>query len=307
MMRIVVMGAGGVGGYFGAKLARGGHAVTLVARGAHLEAIRRHGLRIRSSVEGEFVASPIALSDLAGQSPADAVLLCVKGFDTEAALAQLRPAVGPATPVLSLQNGVSSAEVIDRVLGPGHAVGGAAYVFAFLEGPGVIAHQLAGWIVLGELDGRVTPRVEALRDALASAGVPVDLSTSIRQVLWEKYLFIGAQAGMTALTRCASGVLRGIPECWHMYRAIVEELAAVGRAEGVSLPEDVVDRLMAAATALPPEAQSSMAHDLAAGRRLELEALHGHAVRLGAHHAVPTPATFAVYAALKPHVAGRRG
>jgi 2-dehydropantoate 2-reductase len=296
-----------VGGYFGAKLARGGHAVILVARGAHLEAIRRDGLRIRSVVEGESVASPMAVGDLDGQLPADAVLLCVKGFDTEAALAQLRPVVGPETPVLSLQNGVSSAAVIDRVLGPGHAVGGVAYVFAFLEGPGVIAHQLAGWIVLGELDGRISPRAEALRDALASAGIPVDLSASIRQVLWEKYLLIGAQAGMTALTRSPVGVLREIPECWRMYRAIVEEMAAVGRAEGVGLPEDVVDRIMTAATALPPEAQASMAHDLAAGRRLELEALHGHAVRLGASHGVPTPATSAVYAALKPHVAGRRG
>ena len=134
-MRIVVMGAGGVGGYFGAKLARGGHAVTLVARGAHLEAIRRDGLRVRSAVEGEFVASPDAVGDLGGQPPADAVLLCVKGFDTETALEQLRPVVGPATPVLSLQNGVSSAEVIDRVLGPGHAVGGAAYVFAVHRRP----------------------------------------------------------------------------------------------------------------------------------------------------------------------------
>jgi 2-dehydropantoate 2-reductase len=306
-MRIVVMGAGGVGGYFGAKLARGGHAVTVVARGAHLEAIRRDGLRIRSSVEGEFVASPLALGDLDGQSPTDAVLLCVKGFDTDAALAQLRPVVGPTTPVLSLQNGVSSAEAIDRALGPGHAVGGAAYVFAFLEGPGVIAHQLAGWIVLGELDGRITSRAEGLRDALASAGIPVDVSASIRQVLWEKYLLIGAQAGMTALARSPVGALREIPECWQMYRAIMEELSAIGRAEGVGLSEDVVDRLMTAAAALPPEAQSSMAHDLAAGRRLELEALHGYAARLGAHHGVPTPATSAVYAALKPHVAGRRG
>ena len=156
-MRIVVMGAGGVGGYFGAKLARAGHPITLVARGAHLEAIRRDGLRIRSAAEGEFVARPDAVADLRGRPPADAVLLCVKGFDTETAVEQLRPVVGPETPVLSLQNGVSATEVIDRVLGPGHALGGAAYVFAFREGPGVIVHQLLGRIALGELDGRIHP------------------------------------------------------------------------------------------------------------------------------------------------------
>jgi 2-dehydropantoate 2-reductase len=305
-MRIVVMGAGGVGGFFGAKLARAGHDVTMVARGPHLQAIRQSGLRVRSATEGEFVASPTAVDDLRGQPAAEAVLLCVKAFDTEAALEQLRPALAPGVPVLSLQNGVSSAEVIDRVLGPGHAVGGAAYVFAFREGPGVIAHQLAGWIALGELDGRISARTEALRDALAGAGIPVDLSTAIRRALWDKYLLIGPQAGMTALTRCPIGVIREIPECWAMYRAIAEELAALGRADGVDLADDAVDRTVTAATALPPDARASMAHDLAAGRRIELEVLHGHAVRLGGRLGVATPAIAAVYAALKPHVDGRR-
>jgi 2-dehydropantoate 2-reductase len=306
-MRIVVMGAGGVGGYFGARLARAGQPVTMVARGAHLEAIRRDGLRIRSASEGEYAVAVDAVADLHGRERADAIVLAVKGFDTEAAVEQLRPVLGPGTPVLSLQNGVSSAEVIERVLGPGHAVGGAAYVFAFVEAPGVIAHRLLGRVALGELDGRITPRVEALRDVFAGAGVPVELSTAMRRVLWEKYLFIGAQAGMTALTRCPSGGFRDIPECWRMYRALLEELAALGRAEGVDLAPDVVDRLMKAAAELAPEATSSLANDLAAGRRLELESLHGFAVRLGERHGVPTPATLAVYAALRPHVSGRRG
>ncbi len=306
-MRIVIMGAGGVGGYFGAKLARAGQAVTMVARGAHLEAIRRDGLRVRSAAEGEFGARVEAVPDLRDHGPADAIVLAVKGFDTEAAVELLHPVVAAGTPVLSLQNGVSSAEVIDRVLGAGHAVGGAAYVFAFLEAPGVIAHRLLGRIVLGELDGRDTPRIRALQEALAGAGIPVERSSAMPQVLWEKYLLIGAQAGMTALTRCACGVLREIPACWHMYRTLVEELAALGRAVGVDLPPDVVDRIMKAAAALAPEATSSMANDLEAGRRLELEALHGYAVRLGERHGIPTPANAAVYAALKPHVAGRRG
>lgn len=306
-MHIVVMGAGGVGGYFGARLARAGQRVTFVARGAHLDAIRRHGLRVRSTVEGEFVVRADATDTLAGVAPADTVLFCVKAFDTEVAAAALRPVVGPDTAVLSLQNGVDNEERIDAVLGPGHALGGAAYVFAVIEAPGVIAHRFAGRIVLGELDGRPSLRAERLREALARAGVPVELSTAIRRVLWEKYLFIAAHAGMTALTRCPTGVIRETPASWRMYRMIVEELAAVGRAAGVPLPADAVDTVMTAAAALAPDTLSSLHHDLANGRRLELEALHGHASRLGERLGVPTPMVFAVYAALAPHAAGRRG
>jgi 2-dehydropantoate 2-reductase len=301
------MGTGGVGGYFGARLARAGQAVTVVARGAHLEAIRRDGLRVRSAVEGEYVARPAAVDDLRGQPPADAVLLCVKAFDTDTALAMLRPVVGPDTPVLSLQNGVSSAEAIARVLGPGHALGGAAYVFAAIESPGVIAHRFAGRIALGELDGTESRRAALLRDAFAAAGVPVELSRAIGAVVWEKYLLICAQAGMTALTRCPIGVIRETPETWRMYRSILEELAALAAVAGIGLDGSVVERLVKAAEALAPDSYSSLHHDLIAGRRLELEALHGHAVRLGVTLSVPVPATRAVYAALLPHRDGRRG
>jgi 2-dehydropantoate 2-reductase len=303
-LSIVIVGAGGVGGYFGARLARAGERVMLVARGAHLAAIRRDGLRVRSSVEGEFTVKVDATDTLAGRPPADVVLLCVKAYDTDAALDAAAPVVGPDTAVLSLQNGVDHAERIAARLGPGSALGGAAYVFAVIEAPGVIAHRFAGRIALGELDGRVTPRAERLRDALARAGIPGELTTDIRRVLWEKYLFIGAQAGVTALTRCPTGVVRAVPETWALYRTILEELAAVGRAAGVALRPDAVDAIMAQAERLAPETTSSLADDLARGRRLELEALHGHAVRLGRRSGVPTPAVFAVYAALKPHADG---
>jgi 2-dehydropantoate 2-reductase len=305
VMRLLVMGAGGVGGYFGAKLARAGEAVTFVARGAHLDAIRRDGLRVRSKTEGEYVVHPQAVET--PTEPADAVLLCVKSFDTEAALARVRPAVGPGTPVLSFQNGVDSAERIEAALGPGHAVGGAAYVFATIEAPGVVAHHFAGRIVFGELDGRPTARAERLRQAFAGAGIPVELSPNIQRVLWEKYLFISAQAGTTALTRCPIRVIRDTPETWRMYRVILEELAALGRAAGVALADDVVESLVKAASALAPDATSSLHHDLGAGKRLELEALHGHAVRLAERLGVPVPTVFAVYAALKPHADGRGG
>jgi 2-dehydropantoate 2-reductase len=306
-MRIAVVGAGGVGGYFGAKLARAGETVVVLARGAHLDAIRRHGLRVRSVVEGEFAAKVEAVESFDGQPPVDMALFCVKAFDTEAAAAALRPVVGPGTGVLSLQNGVDRVEALDAILGAGAALGGAAYVFAAIEAPGVIVHRFAGRIVFGEMDGRPSERATRLRDALAAAGVPVELSPDVRRVLWEKYLLISAQAGMTALSRAPVGVLRDTPESWRMYRRIVEELAALARATGVGLGGDAVETVMRQAAAVAPEATSSLHHDLTQGRRLELEALHGHAVRLGERHGVPTPMVFAVYAALKPHAAGRRG
>jgi 2-dehydropantoate 2-reductase len=305
-MRVLVVGAGGVGGYFGAKLARAGTSVTMLARGAHLDAIRRHGLRVRSAVEGEFVVPVEARADVES-TPADAVLLCVKSFDTESAVEAIRPAVGPDTAVLSLQNGVDNEEKIDAMLGAGHALGGAAYVFAVIEAPGVIAHRFAGRIVFGEMDGRPRPRATRLHDAFAAAGVPVELSADVRRVLWEKYLLISAQAGMTSITRCNLGVVRDTPETWAMYRRIVEELSAVARAAGVALALDVVEVILKQAMAIGADMYSSLHHDLISGKRLELEALHGHAVRLGERLGVPVPTVFAVYAALKPYVNGGRG
>ena len=217
-MRCVVIGAGGVGAYFGARLARAGEPVTFVARGAHLDAIRARGLRIRSAIDGEYVVRPEAVDDLDGHPPADVVLLCVKSFDTDVALDRVRPVVALEKAVLTLQNGIDSIERIDARLGPGLALGGAAYVFASIEAPGVIAHGFGGLIVFGEPDRRVTPRAERVRAAFAKAGVPVELSTDIRRVLWEKYLFICAQAGITALARAPIGVLRATPESWRMYR-----------------------------------------------------------------------------------------
>jgi 2-dehydropantoate 2-reductase len=303
-MRLLMLGAGGVGGYFGAKLARAGEDVTFLARGAHLAAIQKNGLRVRSAIEGEWVVKATAVADPAGLPAADVVFLTVKANDTEAALERARPAIGPETAVVTLQNGVRSVELIDRVLGPGHAVGGAAYIFATIEEPGTIAHRLLGRIAFGELDGRRTPRAERLLAALTAAGIPVELSSDIRRVMWEKYLLICAQAGMTALARVPAGVLRAHEPTWAMYRALVEEVAAVGRAEGVALGDDVVAGVMRSAESLAPTAFSSLHHDLTTGKPLELEALHGHLVRLGERRGVPTPMAFAVYAALLPHAQG---
>jgi 2-dehydropantoate 2-reductase len=307
VMRIVVIGAGGVGGYFGAKLARAGEDVTFVARGRHLAAIRADGLRIRSSLEGEYVVKAAAVEDATGVPHADLVLLTVKAYDTAAALERARPVVGPDTMVLSLQNGVASVEAIEQAFGPGAALGGAAYVLAVIEAPGVVAHRFAGQIAFGELDGRRTPRAERVLGALGGAGIPTQLVDDIRRVMWEKYLLICAQAGMTALARVPIGTLRAHEPTWTMYRALVDEVAAVGRAEGVAVGPESVDGVVKMAEGMAPGFLSSLYHDLVSGNRLELEALHGHVVRLGRRHGVPTPMAFAVYAALLPHVAGGQG
>jgi 2-dehydropantoate 2-reductase len=303
-MRIVVMGAGGTGGYFGAKLSRAGEDVTFAARGAHLAAIRERGLLVRSAAEGEWIARAPAVERLDGLPPADLVLFCVKSFDTEAAAVAVRPVVGPETAVLSIQNGVDNEEVLGRLLGPGHVLGGVAVVFAVLEGAGIVAHRAAGRITFGEMDDRVTPRARAVLAAFERAGIPAEISPGIVRSLWEKYVFLTAHAGMTALARCPVGTIRALPAPRRMYRRLLEEMIALGRAEGVAFPADFADAVMGQIDALPPGIFSSLHHDLVHGRRLELEALHGHAVRLGERHGIPTPTVFAVYAALAPYADG---
>ena len=300
-MRIVVMGAGGTGGYFGAKLARAGEDVTFVARGAHLAAIRADGLRVRSAIEGESTVRVAAVETLDGQPPADLVLFCVKSFDTERAAEALRPVVGPGTGVLSIQNGVDNEEKIASIVGAGHVLGGSALVFATIEAPGVIRHVLLGRLVFGEMHGAVSDRARAFLEACERAGIPAQLTADVVRALWEKYVYLVAQSGMTAVTRCPAGVLRAVPETRLMYRRLVDEVVALGAAAGAGLPDGYAEQCMANLDAVGANAYSSLHHDLVNGKRLELEALQGHAVRLGERHGVPTPMLFAVYAALRPH------
>ena len=303
-MRIVVMGSGGTGGYFGAKLARAGEDVTFVARGVHLEAIRAQGLRVKSAIDGEWVVRAPAVEHLDGLPPADLVLFCVKSFDTERAGEAIRPVVGPGTGVLPVQNGVDNEEKLERILGPGHVMGGIAQVLATIEAPGVISHRFLGRIIFGEMDGRESERARAFLQACGRAGIQADLSSNMLRALWQKYVLIAAQAGMTALTRCPAGVVRSVPETRRMYRLILGEMIALGNAAGAGLDASLVDSSLAMLDSLDPAFTSSLHHDLAQGRRLELEALHGHAVRLGERLGIPTPVVFAVYAALKPYADG---
>lgn len=303
-MRIVVMGSGGTGGYFGAKLARTGEDVTFVARGAHLEAIRARGLRVKSAINGEWVVRAPAVERLDGLPPADLVLFCVKSFDTDSAGEAIRPVVGPDTGVLPVQNGVDNEERLERILGPGHVMGGVAQVLATIEAPGVISHRFLGRMVFGEMNGRESERARAFLQACKRAGIEAQISANMLRALWEKYVFIAAHAGMTALTRSPAGVVRSVLETRAMYRLILAEMVALGNAAGAGLDADLADTAMGMLDNLGAAFTSSLHHDLAEGKRLELEALHGHAVRLGERHGIPTPMLFAVYAALKPYADG---
>jgi 2-dehydropantoate 2-reductase len=300
-MRIVIMGSGGTGGYFGAKLARAGEDVTFVARGAHLAALSANGLRIKSAVEGDWTVRAAAVERLDGAPPADLVLFCVKSFDTEEAARLIRPVVGPATGVLSIQNGVDNEEKLARVLGAGHVLGGAVRVFATIEAPGVIAHTFGGHLAFGEMDGRETERARAFLAACRKASIPAELVPDVTRALWEKYVFLTTHAGVTALTRCPAGVLRAVPEIRELYRRTVTEILAIGRAAGVPVDDGLLEQGMKFLDTVAPNAYSSLHHDLVTGKRLELEALHGHAVRLAERHGVAAPTVFAIYAALRPY------
>jgi 2-dehydropantoate 2-reductase len=303
-MRLVIVGAGGTGGYFGAKLARAGEDVTFVARGAHLTAIRDRGLRIRSAVEGDWSVDVRAVESLAGQPPADLVLFCVKSFDTESAAELLRPVMGPATGVLSIQNGVDNEDRIAALLGAGRVLGGIAYVFSNIEAPGVIAHHQLGRIVFGEMDGSASSRASAFAQACVRAAIPAEISPNIRKTLWEKYLSITPVAGATSLTRLPVKFIRETGETRRFWEMQVDELLALAAREGAGLDADMKDRCERFLESLAPGNYSSLYMDLMQGKRLELDTFHGHAVKLGRRHGIPTPACFAVYAALKPHIHG---
>ena len=303
-MRIVVMGSGGTGGFFGAKLARAGEDVTFVARGAHLEAIRARGLRVKSALEGEWVVTAPAVERLDGLAPADLVLFCVKSFDTENAGRAILPVLGPTTGVLSIQNGVDNEEKLEAIVGKGRVLGGIAQVFATIESAGVIQHTLLGRIQFGEMDGRESPRARAFLEACDRAQIPCELSGDVPRTLWGKYVYLTAHAGMTALTRCPAGVIRALPETRRLYRLLLEEMAALARASGADLGPGIVDTCLGYLDALGANGYSSLHYDLTHGKRLEIDALHGHAVQLGERYGIATPMLFAVYAALRPYLDG---
>jgi 2-dehydropantoate 2-reductase len=305
MMRIVVLGSGGTGGYYGAKLAKAGHDVTFVARGDHLRAIRANGLRITSAIDGDWSVHAPAVATLEGQPAADMVLFCVKSFDTKAAAELVKPVLGAHTGVLSLQNGIDNEDKLARILGAGHVIGGIAYVFSHIAAPGVIAHQQLSRIVCGEFDGKASRRLLAFAEAGKSAGIETAIVPRIRRSLWEKYLFLTAFAGATALTRMPALHIREVPALRRLWQSQLNELLALATADDAGLDAQVAARCAAFLESLAPISYTSLYHDLMQGKRLELDALHGHAVALGERYGIATPTLSAVFAGLLPYRDGR--
>ncbi len=305
-MRVAVMGTGGLGGFFGGLLARAGEDVTFIARGAHLEAIRANGLTLKTEAGEQFVAPGSATSDPGEIGPVELVLFTVKTYDVDQAAELIRPLVGPETVVLPLQNGVDAAERIGRVVGAERMLIGLTYIGSTVESPGVVAQRYSSGtlIFFGEPDGSRSARAERLLETFQRAGVSAELLTNITVALWEKYLTVCANGGMTAITRLPIGPILACPESKAMYRGVMAEVAAVGRAKGIAIPDDAVDRAMALVSNFAPWGRASMANDLLNGRQLELETLNGSIVRWGRELQVHAPINAAIYAALKPYAAG---
>jgi 2-dehydropantoate 2-reductase len=299
------MGTGGTGGYFGGLLARAGEEVTFIARGDHLEEIRKNGLAIKSVLAGDFSIPANATDNTHEIGPVDLVLFCVKAYDNAAAADQIRPLMGPETVVLSVQNGIDNEQQIGEVIGPEHIVGCVSYVSSIIESPGVIAQTGGpGKIIFGEMQGGTSHRTETLQSTLQNAGITAELHADIQAVLWQKFIGICGVNGITALTRLPLGEILACEETRNLMRGTMEEVEAVARASGAALPEGCVDQSMDLFSSVEPAVRGSMYYDLAAGRRLELDVINGTIVRLGSAQGIPTPINFAIYAALKPYLDG---
>lgn len=304
-MRIAVMGVGGTGGYFGGLLARAGEDVTFIARGAHLAALQTQGLTVNSRLVGDFTVPVRATNDPEGEGPADLVLFCVKGYDTDTAAQLIRPLVGPETVVLPLQNGIDATERLAPVVGKERVIGGVALITASITAPGTVTQTGgAGKIVIGEPAGGTSARTDRLQQTFQRAGIPAQLHDDIQIAIWEKFVFICAFGGITALTRLPIGPILDSPECCALLEGVMKEVATVAQARGVALPDDAVERGLALARSFEPWARGSLYHDLASGRRLELDALNGAVVRLADEHRLSAPFNVVVNAALQPYAQG---
>ena len=304
-MRIAVLGSGGVGGYFGGRLAAAGADVTFLARGAHLEAMRSRGLRIESPKGYVHLPNTKAAADPSEVGPVDIVFFTVKLYDTEPALAMLPPLIGPGTAVIPLQNGVDSIALLGDAVGPRHAAGGTCYVSAVISEPGVIKHTAMDHLIFGEVDGRRTARMEALVDACRPAGFQSTLSSDIVVDIWTKFVRLSVMSGMTTVTRSPLGVVCRDPRLFAMLKDAVREAMNVAHAKGIAVPATTVEDMAAACMALPPQTKSSMLEDLERGRRLELPWLSGALVRIAGEVGVETPIHSFITAVLTPFVGGK--
>ena len=306
-MRIAIVGSGGVGGYFGGRLAATGVDVTFLARGAHLDALRSRGLRIDSPKGNVHLAHVKAAADPSEVGVADIVFFAVKLYDTENAVTMLPPLVGPGTVVIPLQNGVDSVAMLTRSVGAAHTAGGTCYVSAVIAEPGVIRHTAMDHLIFGELDGSRSARLESLLETCRPAGFQTTLSTNITVDIWTKFVRLSVFSGMTAVTRSPLGVVCGDPQLFAMLKDAVREAMTVAHAQGIAVPASSVDDVAIAYSSLPPQTKSSMLEDLERGRRLELPWLSGAIVRIAREVGIDTPTHRFINAVLGPHVNGSLG
>ena len=302
VMRVAIMGAGGIGAYYGACLARAGNDVVFIARGAHLDAMRKKGLRIQDFDGSEIIIDPVnATDDPKTVDPVDVILFCVKMYDTIEAAELCKPLMGDETIVITLQNGVESVGMIDGILGQGRALGGAASVAGSLIEPGVVKrnNQITK-IEFGEADGTISRRAKAIAKTLDDAGIEAIIRSDVEVMLWSKFALMTSNACMTSLGRVDTGVIRADPVMRAVYCDAMRETITVGRAMGVELPDDVMERALNWLDSSAP-IMASLAVDLLSGRRLEVEWLSGAIHRFGEKTGVPTPIHSTVYAALRPH------
>jgi 2-dehydropantoate 2-reductase len=304
-MRIAVMGAGGVGGYFGAQFAKAGHDVAFIARGRHLAALRGYGLTVESEV-GPVRALPVTATDHPGElAPVDVVMFCVKLWDVEAAARQIAPLLADGGIVIPFQNGVESHEVLMRALGAQHVAGGVAQIAVVIKEPGVISHRgTMARLRVGSFAGGPTATVQAFADAGRSAGIDIEAVPDINRALWEKFVFLVAMSGTTALARQPIGAVRSDPDLRAALAASMRETMAVAALHGVTFDDGFFDRQMVFVDGLPAEMRSSMLNDLTAGNRLEAPWLAGAVARMSAAAGLPAPVSATIYAALKPYLHG---
>ncbi len=305
-MRIAAMAAGAVGGYFGARLAKAGHDVFFIARGAHLAAMRKDGLQIES-VHGDLhLPKPNVTDNPAEVGRVDIVLFAVKLWDTEKAAEATKPLVGVNTRVITLQNGVDSYERVAPIIGAKNTVPGATYVVTVIDRPGIISQtSQAQLMVFGTVDGKPDSQLQGFAEALKATGVSVNLTDNIERERWQKFVLLTGTSGATAVTRNSMGPILADPDTRALFRKAMSEVVAVGRAKGVAIDESFVDdRIAFADKSFPASMKASMANDLDRGNRLELDWLAGHVSRLGKELKVPTPVNDTIYAALKLHRMG---
>lgn len=305
-MKIVVMGSGGVGGYFGARLAANGADVTFIARGEHLAAMRRDGLKVLSA-NGDLTVKPVkATDDPASVGHADLVMIAVKLWSTADAARTIAPMMGPNSAVVSWQNGVVAEDILIKLYGKERVIGGVSNIAALIEAPGVIRHNGAmARLIFAELNGKPSKRIDAFAALCKQANIDHVVSDDIDRAIWQKFIFLASFSGMTCATRLSIGPIRTDPETRAMLKAALGEVVAIGRAKGVSLPDDQVEQSLTWADNLPPSMIASMLGDLNRGNRLELPWLSGNVVKLGEELGVATPIHKFIFTVLKLHADGK--